>query len=100
MRFNAQRDMWSGRIALFAAAFNGKRLSVATAVHFEDRPEGECPLPFWTLAPEEAQELANALWAAGIMPAQGAGSAGQLGAVQYHLEDMRKLVFAGGRHDG
>lgn len=40
-----------------------------------------------------AQELVNCLWECGIRPAAAKGSAGQLTAVQYHLEDMRKMVF-------
>ena len=42
---------------------------------------------------EEAQQLMDELWNAGIRPAGATGSIGQLSAVQYHLEDMRKLVF-------
>lgn len=40
-----------------------------------------------------AQELVNSLWECGIRPAAAKGSAGQLSAVQYHLEDMRKIAF-------
>ena len=40
-----------------------------------------------------AQELMDSLWSCGIRPTEGAGSAGALSAVKYHLEDMRKLVF-------
>lgn len=40
-----------------------------------------------------AQQLMNDLWRCGMRPTEGKGSAGQLTAVQYHLEDMRRLVF-------
>ncbi len=33
------------------------------------------------------------LWAAGLRPTEGTGSAGALRAVERHLEDMRRLVF-------
>lgn len=33
------------------------------------------------------------LWQAGIRPAEGAGSAGQMAATENHLQDMRTLVF-------
>lgn len=33
------------------------------------------------------------LWRAGFRPTEGKGSAGALKAVEYHLEDMRRLVF-------
>ena len=51
-------------------------------------------MPFMDMANDEAQRLANALWDAGIRPAGAAGSAGQLGAVQAHLGDMRAIVSA------
>lgn len=39
-----------------------------------------------------AQALADALYHAGIRPTDSHGSAGQLGATQAHLADMRSLV--------
>lgn len=42
---------------------------------------------------EAAQQLVNSLWEVGIRPSAAKGSAGQLSAVQYHLEDMRKIAF-------
>lgn len=42
---------------------------------------------------DEAQQLCDALWEAGVRPTNGAGSVGQLAAVQAHLEDMRTLVL-------
>lgn len=50
-------------------------------------------LPAVKITPSEAQEIMDELWRNGIRPSEGSGSAGQLAAVQYHLEDMRKLVF-------
>jgi hypothetical protein len=52
--------------------------------------------PTMRLMPEEAQALMDGLWDAGLRPVGGAGSAGQLDAVKYHLEDMRRLVFREG----
>lgn len=42
---------------------------------------------------EDAQELSNSLWEAGVRPAGAAGSAGAMAAVQEHLKDLRALVF-------
>jgi hypothetical protein len=42
---------------------------------------------------EAAAELMDSLWAAGIRPRE-IGNAGQLAAVERHLEDMRALIFA------
>lgn len=45
------------------------------------------------LSADAAQRLMDDLWDAGVRPAEGAGSAGQLAATVRHLEDMRTLVF-------
>lgn len=50
--------------------------------------------PAVRLAPDEAQQLIDELWDAGLRPTQGAGSAGQMAATEKHLEDMRSLVFS------
>lgn len=59
-------------------------------------PENQCfqPEPLMRLEQEEAQLLMDELWRAGIRPTEGQGSAGMMGAVQKHLEDMRALAFA------
>jgi hypothetical protein len=48
--------------------------------------------PFVRLGKEQAQQLADALWEAGIRPIGASGSQGQLAAVQGHLNDMRAIV--------
>jgi len=56
--------------------------------------------PLCRLEMEEAQALMDDLWAAGLRPSEGTGSAGALAATQKHLDDMRRLVFehlCGGR---
>jgi hypothetical protein len=49
--------------------------------------------PFIRVTDSDAQNLMDELWNIGLRPAGGRGSAGQLDAIKYHLEDMRKLVF-------
>jgi len=44
------------------------------------------------LSVKVAQQLMDALWRAGLRPIEANGSAGQLGATERHLEDMRALV--------
>jgi len=96
LRFNVQQALWSGKINLRIADISSGKLSVAKQVIFEQIPEGSYfEDSLLSLDPNEAQELANQLYAAGIRPEQAAGSAGQLDSVRYHLEDMRKLVFKG-----
>lgn len=76
---------------------DGQR-SVAVAENMQmrtltaDRVGEEIPA-LMALRPEEAQQFMDELWRAGIRPTEGAGSVGQLSAVQAHLEDMRTLVF-------
>jgi len=54
-----------------------------------------CPDPITTLRDQEAQQLMDDLWMAGIRPSEGSGSAGSLKATQNHLEDMQKIAFHG-----
>ena len=49
-------------------------------------------VPPLRLSYEDAQQLMDELFRIGIRPSD-QGSPGQLAAVKYHLEDMRKLVF-------
>jgi len=63
------------------------------AVDITDQPFVDIELgPAFSLSQEDAQVLMDSLWECGLRPVQGAGSAGQLDAVKYHLEDMRKIV--------
>jgi hypothetical protein len=43
---------------------------------------------------EVLQQLVDDLWTCGIRPNEAKGSAGQLSAVQSHLNDMRALTFS------
>lgn len=65
----------------------------ATSIIFTKHKQGEWIDPLLSLEREEAQQLMDELWNAGVRPIGAAGSAGQLDAVKYHLEDMRKMVF-------
>jgi len=51
------------------------------------------PEPSLRLRLDEAQQLIDELWRAGLRPTEGSGSAGAMAAVERHLEDMRTLVF-------
>lgn len=94
MKFGAQRNIYHDGVALYACKFTtAGRMDVATNLVMSEMPEGSFTEPFLRLTNQEAQELANELYAAGIHPTQAAGSAGQLDATRKHLEDMRALVF-------
>jgi len=49
--------------------------------------------PTLRIGMDEAQVLMDDLWAAGLRPTEGAGSAGSLRATERHLEDMRRIAF-------
>ena len=95
IRFSAERQVWSDSIALRIADITENKFAVAREIVFSEAQPNAITSPAIHLTQGEAQELANQLYAAGIHPEQAAGSAGQLGAVKYHLEDMRRLVFKG-----
>ena len=60
---------------------------------FEPYEEGALIEESFTIDTKMAQEIVDDFWSLGIRPSQGTGSAGSLKATEYHLEDMRKLVF-------
>ena len=65
----------------------------ARDIVFEPRTPAVYLAPLLKISENAAQELMDQLWSCGLRPSQGSGSAGSLSATQYHLEDMRKLVF-------
>jgi hypothetical protein len=54
--------------------------------------EGNIVEPTLRIRNDEAQELMDALWDAGLRPTEGTGSAGSLAATERHLADMRAIV--------
>ncbi len=67
--------------------------AVATNVTFTDVGPGEYVAPLFTAPVGTAQTLMDDLWAAGLRPTEGTGSAGSLRATENHLKDMQRLVF-------
>lgn len=62
-------------------------------LQLEPKEEGALSSPLLRLRLEEAQELINSLWSAGLRPIQGKQSEGVTAAQERHLNDMRRLVF-------
>ena len=95
LRFGLQTEIWNDSIAVRIG--RGTRamgtFQVAQPLEFLDSEIGSVTPPIMRLSNTEAQELVDQLYACGISPSKLAGSTGQLSAVMYHLEDMRKLVF-------
>lgn len=78
-------------IGIFQDEGDEKLILNADTLKFEK--SGDFEVPAFPLRFEHAQELMDDLWACGLRPTEGAGSAGALAATQRHLEDMRTLVF-------
>jgi hypothetical protein len=49
--------------------------------------------PTVRLTMENAQELMDDLWASGVRPTEGNGSAGAMRAAERHIDDLRKIAF-------
>jgi hypothetical protein len=99
IRVRANRDPWRGDIELAFAQITGDTVG-AGDLTFTTIDEGSYVEPTCRLAPGEAQELMDELWRAGIRPADGTGSTGQLGATERHLADMRGIALAALRAKG
>jgi len=54
--------------------------------------EGVMVNPSLQLSPQQVQDLMDQLWRDGVRPAAFGGE-GHLGALQNHLQDMRKIAF-------
>jgi hypothetical protein len=93
---NAQREIWSDAIAIRVGLKSESGFAVATGAVFVQIEPGEMTHPLLRLPFDAAQRLMDELWQAGCRPSQSVGSAGQVEAIKYHLEDMRKLVFKEG----
>jgi hypothetical protein len=70
------------------------KLTVPDSITTIDVPEETLIRPVVSMNAAHAQELMDSLWEAGLRPTEGTGSAGAMAAVQEHLKDMRRLVFA------
>jgi hypothetical protein len=93
----AQRDMWSGNIAVLVKQIDARSLKVYHGVlSFVEVPEAtslDLMRPTLQLDQTRAQRLMDELWHCGLRPSEGTGSAGALAATQAHLKDMQTLTF-------
>ncbi len=92
-----RNDIVGPFIALYIARRQGEKHSRAylslDCMAMVDVPEGMMPPVTLLLDATAGQALMDDLWACGLRPAEGAGSAGALAATQRHLEDMRTMAF-------
>jgi len=69
------------------------RVAVAQPLVLTEIEEGLIIEPFVTIDYEVAQSLIDDLWRCGLRPSECHGSAGQLGATERHLNDIKKILF-------
>lgn len=89
IQIDAVAEPWQQAIAIRIRHNN----RVVAGFTYQDVPKGSFTEPSARMTPEDAQFLADALWAAGIRPSQGKQSEGVTAAQGRHLEDMRALAF-------
>lgn len=89
----AQREMHVDHIAIHLTTSHGEYRHVAKPLVFDLQEPGLVYEPCMHLDLTSAQRLMDELWNCGLRPSEGSGSAGQLAAVQKHLEDFRTLAF-------
>lgn len=93
-KFAAQREIWSDAISLrIGVKQEDGGFAVAEPLTMRVIDPGLMVQPCVSIPFYAAQSLMDELWQAGCRPSQSVGTVGQLEAVKYHLEDMRKLVF-------
>jgi hypothetical protein len=90
---NAQREIWSDTIGIRLGVRGESGFAVAMPPTMQVIDPGSLIQPTLRLPLDAAQRLMDELWQAGVKPSQSIGSTGQVEAIKYHLEDMRKLVF-------
>lgn len=96
----AERNIMERAISLYVLGrqrFGKQRLSVMsipTFTTYEDEGQalGSLREPTLKVSYEAAQRLLDELWRCGIRPTE-EGTAGQVAAMQAHLQDMRRIVF-------
>lgn len=84
----------SGSLELKIGKREDSKRFYATSITFEEIRRGEMIPSLLNMQPEEAQELMDALFAAGVRPSREFGQSSQIESIKFHLEDMRKLVFS------
>lgn len=96
----ANAGPWSRHIELLICinARDGQKYAVSDAITFTKVNDGEHVPPTLKLDHTAVQELIDSLWASGLRPTDGSGSAGAFAAQGRHLEDLRTLVFKDKSH--
>ena len=98
IEFKAAQQHWSDSVAILGCQRDGlgkiaaivKPLNLTLERHEESHFIND---PTLMLDAQSAQSLMNALWSAGLRPAEAKYPNGEINRLEAHLADMRKLVF-------
>ncbi len=96
IEIRAEREWMRNSIALhlFTESSGDGVGSVAKPIEFMTVEEGELfGEPLMRLKMDQAQQLMDELWRAGLRPTEGTGSAGAMAATERHLKDMQTIVM-------
>lgn len=89
----APRFLTNGFEFLIKQKSMNENSQVATGLIMQKHKQGMHLEPTFRLDREQAQVLFDQLWQMGLRPQDGTGNSGHVAAINYHLEDMRRLVF-------
>lgn len=92
----AERQVFRDRIAIYLVHRQEQHGSMAVALPltFQVVEQGQLiGEPTIDMRIEDAQQLVDELWRAGLRPTDGTGSAGSLAATERHLKDMQRIAF-------
>jgi hypothetical protein len=89
---NRRRFSQFVELLVFRTLSDGRRQSL-DVVRWTDVGEGDLATPTCGLDESDAQALIDELWACGLRPTEGTGSAGSLAATERHLKDMRDIAM-------
>lgn len=90
----ARRNDWHDGIEIYMRQLSiGGGMAIALPVVMEKYETTKVARPMIEIGIHQAQQLMDSLWACGIRPAEGSGSAGSLAATERHLRDMQMIVI-------
>lgn len=94
---HAERANYGRSVDLFICLADStdaaQRIVAARPIEFATVDDFAAYEPCLRMNPEDAQQLMDELWRAGIRPTEGSGSAGSMVATEKHLADMRTIAL-------
>lgn len=92
-KVRAVLEPFGRRVQILITKDEGEHVYYPTMHDWRLCPPENLVTPQLNLARESAQELMDGLWACGLRPTEGEGSAGALAATKDHLGDMQTIAF-------